>query len=134
MAHSCPICDSYCTCGGDIDDMQLDETEYTINCTHCTDDLDFDEDPEMSKTEACARCGKMNVLTQTELEGVPGQKLCYECCGEEGFCYGCGNFSAGTTEFDLSEMGYYCENCQDQIHDGIYDWDDGNLEDWEYPF
>lgn len=42
MAHSCPICDSYCHCGGDIDDIQLDGTEHQNSCNHC-DDLD-DED------------------------------------------------------------------------------------------
>ena len=52
MAHSCPICDQYCTCGGDIDDMQLDGTEEQENCSHCdnhdpdNNDYDFDEQEE----------------------------------------------------------------------------------------
>lgn len=35
MAHSCPECDSVCHCGGDIDDVILEEGEAT--CTHCDD-------------------------------------------------------------------------------------------------
>ena len=45
MAHSCPTCDSYCHCGGDIDDIQLDGTDEQDNCIHCPFD-DFDEDED----------------------------------------------------------------------------------------
>lgn len=27
MAHSCPICDQQCYCGGDIDDICMDGTK-----------------------------------------------------------------------------------------------------------
>jgi len=52
MAHSCPECDSYCTCGGDIDDMQLDGTAEQIRCTCCLnrrwDDDDYLDDDDDS--------------------------------------------------------------------------------------
>jgi hypothetical protein len=35
MAHSCPDCDQICYCGGDIDDVLLEDG--AINCTHCDD-------------------------------------------------------------------------------------------------
>lgn len=48
MAHSCPICDQQCYCGGDIDDSCLDGTDAQTYCTHCDeeddDDDDFDDD------------------------------------------------------------------------------------------
>ncbi len=53
MAHSCPICDSYCTCGGDIDDMQFDGTVYQNNCYHC--ECDNDDDDEIGYE--CSTCG-----------------------------------------------------------------------------
>lgn len=43
MAHSCPICDQYCFCGGDIDDILLDGTKEQENCDHCDDDLPDDD-------------------------------------------------------------------------------------------
>lgn len=43
MAHSCPICDQHCHCGGDIDDVQIDGTEEQMNCCHCFDEGDYDE-------------------------------------------------------------------------------------------
>lgn len=50
MAHSCPICDSLCHCGGDIDDIEMGWTEESDNCQHCdefeSDDYD-DEDDEL---------------------------------------------------------------------------------------
>lgn len=45
MAHSCPYCDSLCHCGGDIDDIQFDDTPEQDNCMHCAfDDEEFEED------------------------------------------------------------------------------------------
>ena len=46
MAHSCPICDQYCHCGGDIDDIQLDGTEEQMNCCHCDDEWEEGWDEE----------------------------------------------------------------------------------------
>jgi hypothetical protein len=33
VAHSCPDCGQACYCGGDIDDILLEEGEMA--CTHC---------------------------------------------------------------------------------------------------
>lgn len=46
MAHTCPRCDSYCHCNGDIDDIDFG---YSEKCTKdhdgCTrDDFDCDDD------------------------------------------------------------------------------------------
>lgn len=51
MAHSCPDCGQACYCGGDIDDIFLDETLEEQFCTHCPnagpdDDPDFEADYE----------------------------------------------------------------------------------------
>lgn len=35
MAHSCPDCGQTCYCGGDIDDILMEEGE--VCCTHCDD-------------------------------------------------------------------------------------------------
>lgn len=44
MAHSCPVCGSYCTCGGDWDDIDIGM--LNINCECCNDDDDYWEDDE----------------------------------------------------------------------------------------
>jgi hypothetical protein len=46
VAHTCPDCGQQCYCGGDIDDCCFDFEENVINCTHClnADDEDDDED------------------------------------------------------------------------------------------
>jgi hypothetical protein len=41
MAHTCPVCGQYCTCGGDWDDIDMG---YDPDCTHC--DLDDIEGAE----------------------------------------------------------------------------------------
>lgn len=79
----------------------------------------------------CDECGKEESLTQIldpETQEETGKKLCYDCCGNSGYCFGCGTFSAGTREYDLSEMGHYCDNCQDQIKSGNYEVE----EDYEF--
>jgi hypothetical protein len=41
--HECPNCGQACDCGGDIDDLQLDDTVEQEECMHCLiDDLDDD--------------------------------------------------------------------------------------------
>lgn len=44
MAHTCPRCDQYCTCNGDIDDIDFG---YSDKCTRdhdgCTSD-DWDDE------------------------------------------------------------------------------------------
>jgi hypothetical protein len=52
MAHECPDCTTVCHCGGDIDDMLMNDTTEERACTHfrrCKpeevyDDADFDDD------------------------------------------------------------------------------------------
>lgn len=52
MAHSCPVCGNYCTCGGDIDDCEFDNTPEQMACTCCEesfidgsgDELEFDDE------------------------------------------------------------------------------------------
>ena len=34
MAHECPECDCVCYCGGDIDDLLLNDHDDIIACTH----------------------------------------------------------------------------------------------------
>ena len=43
MAHSCPECGEVCYCGGDFDDLLLDDTEYQEECIHCLGVFDPDE-------------------------------------------------------------------------------------------
>lgn len=53
MAHECPECGLSCHCGGDIDDMLLNNDRYVHGCSHCwnedepydlTDDEDWDDE------------------------------------------------------------------------------------------
>ena len=44
MAHSCPVCDEACYCGGDIDDIFDCDLDAQDNCTHCLDSESEDED------------------------------------------------------------------------------------------
>ena len=37
MAHSCPECGCTCYCGGDIDDINLDDPAAVQACTCCSD-------------------------------------------------------------------------------------------------
>ena len=41
MAHTCPECGSYCTCNGDIDDIDWGED---LMCECCPDDGLYDDD------------------------------------------------------------------------------------------
>lgn len=35
MAHTCPDCGCQCYCGGDIDDVLLEDRDAENHCTHC---------------------------------------------------------------------------------------------------
>jgi hypothetical protein len=37
MAHSCPTCGQVCYCGGDLDDILLEDTEEEEQCGRCSD-------------------------------------------------------------------------------------------------
>lgn len=47
MAHSCPECGLICYCGGDIDDICLDD-DAQLRCSHCDEQKEGDaqEDEE----------------------------------------------------------------------------------------
>lgn len=51
MAHSCPNCFSYCTCKGDIDDIDMGVWDGCECCCECEDDDDDDDrdDPNDSR-------------------------------------------------------------------------------------
>lgn len=46
MSHSCPNCGQECYCGGDIDDINMEDTEEEEGCTHCFLEEDSDEEYE----------------------------------------------------------------------------------------
>lgn len=47
---------------------------------------------------------------------------CAEHCQKNGYCYGCGEFWAGSESFDFSRSGL-CSNCQSEVEDYIDDED-----------
>lgn len=44
MAHTCPECGKYCTCGGDWDDIDFGEN-INCECPCWMEDNEFDDDP-----------------------------------------------------------------------------------------
>lgn len=52
MAHECPECYCQCHCGGDIDDLLLNEDMFVNRCSHCPvdgvsgSDLDYPAEDE----------------------------------------------------------------------------------------
>lgn len=46
MGHSCPDCGCACYCGGDIDDVILDDTPEQSRCTCCDEDRHVGDDDE----------------------------------------------------------------------------------------
>lgn len=65
MAHSCPECYQVCHCGGDIDDLLLDEDDAVNRCNHC-DGSDADDDDEWG----CCYPGECC---------MPGEHMRHEC-------------------------------------------------------
>lgn len=60
MAHTCPYCDKYCTCSGDIDDIDMG---YFEACTcNCCDDEELDDNDffDDEDTDKCRVCGCTN--------------------------------------------------------------------------
>lgn len=85
------------------------------------------------RTGKCAICGKQDSVVQTNIDGDnPDGLYCYDCAGERGYCFGCGVHADGTQAYEFSEIGHYCENCQEQIRDTC-DPQGDDLEGWEYP-
>ncbi len=54
---------------------------------------------------------------------------CSEHAGEYGYCWSCGEFSAGTEGFDFRRPRGLCDNCRDEFE---HDFDDGDEDDWFY--
>jgi C4-type Zn-finger protein len=44
LAHTCPVCGQACYCNGDIDDIFMETKEAYINCTHCDEYADEDDE------------------------------------------------------------------------------------------
>ena len=93
------------------------------------DDLDFNEVIPKSGL-ICTKCGYDDSL-QCEIDGEPSDILCGTHAAEDGYCCCCGQFWAGTTEFDFQHPGY-CPNCYDEIRSGEHDDDDDDWYDNEY--
>lgn len=45
MAHSCPECGEACYCGGEVDDILIEDPEQEDACTHCSE-AGFDDEDE----------------------------------------------------------------------------------------
>ena len=63
-------------------------------------------------------------------EDSPAEWLCPEHAGDEGFCYGCGYFLAGTEDFDFSPSKGLCGQCLDHLRHEVGEYDDPP--DYEY--
>lgn len=79
MAHSCPECDQACYCGGDIDDVLLEDGEDA--CTHCADGDGDDSDEDYldppcidDPVYACPDCEHPNQFGE----------LCFTCATDRG--------------------------------------------------
>lgn len=46
MAHTCPECDQVCHCGGDIDDIEMNDSVAQAHCTHWKTCESDDYDPK----------------------------------------------------------------------------------------
>lgn len=63
--HTCPECGQACYCGGDIDDIDANPSDYPLFCHHeCQvdeDANDFYED-EDEDADYCDRCGNEGII------------------------------------------------------------------------
>lgn len=53
--HSCPECGLDCYCGGDIDDLQFDDSQQALICTCCVsrdDEDDFNQEDDYDDFDA----------------------------------------------------------------------------------
>lgn len=51
MAHECPECGILCRCGGDVDDLLLNQEGHIALCAHCPLDGVHDEPYERPEEE-----------------------------------------------------------------------------------
>ncbi|WP_181838861.1 hypothetical protein [Emticicia sp. BO119] len=104
------------------------------------DNPEFDFDFSVPENQGvCSGCQKEDSITEVYLDGeLQDGELCYDCCQKQGYCFGCGHFSAGTMEYDFSNVGAYCEHCQDEIRASYgedeydEDFDDEDDDDKDY--
>lgn len=83
------------------------------------------------RKKRCSSCKKKSEwTTDCYLDGTdPEETLCPTCIRDSGYCMGCGQFWAGATDFDFSDVPGYCPNCADEIRSN--DWgDDGDEDFW----
>jgi hypothetical protein len=81
--------------------------------------------------DACDDCGKRTdgLMTCTYSHDGSETKLCPDCIKDSGFCLRCGNYCAGMSSFDFSDMPGYCSDCRDEIK---ADFDDDEDDDgWQ---
>jgi hypothetical protein len=83
-------------------------------------------------TGVCGTCGNAENVIEVFIDEESQGEACYNCCGVEGYCFGCGQYSGGFDAFEFNDIGPYCEQCQEQIEDA-FDESDEELEEWEYP-
>ena len=80
----------------------------------------------MSKVGACCDCGELSdgLMTCTYAHDGSTTELCPKCITNSGFCYGCGYYGAGSSDF----WNNYCGNCHSEI-DEDDDFDEP-IENW----
>ena len=85
MAHTCIECGSYCTCHGDIDDIDFGEVDF---CTHCPVDGSGDEECFFSGTDNmfCSKCGCDSF--ESPIHFVNNSWLCENCTKPNTACTG----------------------------------------------
>lgn len=60
MAHSCPECNEICYCGGDIDDILLEDIDAEIRCTHlCTNSAGDDDMESFDEGEGICQIARL---------------------------------------------------------------------------
>lgn len=64
MAHECPECGLMCYCGGDIDDLCLNDEDDVIHCTHYKkrdcDGYEMSDDEYDEYMDSLVEGGKLN--------------------------------------------------------------------------
>ncbi|WP_254562169.1 hypothetical protein [Dyadobacter diqingensis] len=75
-------------------------------------------------TGICGKCGSDDEVTEVFIDDESQGEACIKCCEEEGYCFGCGQYSGGFDEYEFSDIGPYCEQCQEQIKDAFGDEED----------
>lgn len=80
----------------------------------------------INQHDACEDCGKRTdgLMTCTYSHDGSTTKLCPDCIKDSGFCLRCGNYCAGMSSFDFSDMPGYCSDCRDEINEEFDDYDE----------